>query len=110
MKQAAAPERAFYSVSTARGSRGAGFRLLNGSDLFRGGPPIFAPAPGRRGFRNSETPVFLADPNLGRIERDLEIYAGYWFVSDRMKTIVEDVDPDGFAFWQCRVQLRSGSE
>jgi hypothetical protein len=67
--------------------------------------------PGRRGFRKfSATPVFLADPRLGRTERDFEIYAGYWFISGRMKAIVEGVDPDSFAFLQCRLQLRDGSE
>jgi uncharacterized protein DUF1629 len=111
MKQAAAPERTFYSLSTARGSRGDGFRLLNGPDLFPGGLHVLAPVPGRRGFRNfSEALVFLADPRLGRIERDFEIYGGYLFISDRMKATVEGVDPDGFAFLQCRVQLRDGSE
>jgi hypothetical protein len=111
MKQASAPKRAFYSVATARGSRGAGFELLNGSDLFPDGLFVFAPSPGRRGFRKfPETPVFLADPRLGRIERDFEIDGGYWFISDRMKATVEGIDPDAFAFLQCKVQLRDGSE
>jgi hypothetical protein len=111
MKQAAAPERVFYSVATTRGARGAGFRLLNGPDLFPDGRHVLAPSPGRRGFRNfSETPAFLADPWLGRIERDFEIYGGYWFISDRMKATIEAVDPYGFAFLRCRVQLRDGSE
>ena len=111
MKQAAAHERAFYSVSTARGSRGAGFELLNGSDLFRDGLIVFAPLPRQRGFRNlPETPLFLADPRLGRIERDFEILGGYWFISDRMKATVEGIDPDAFAFLQCKLKLRDGSE
>jgi hypothetical protein len=111
MKQASAPKTAFYSVVTARGSRGTGFRLLNGPELFRDGLLVFAPSPGRRGFRNfPETPVFLADPRLGRIERDFEINGGYWFISDRMKATVEGIDPDAFAFLQCKLQLRDGSE
>jgi hypothetical protein len=111
MMQGSPPKRAFYSVATARGSRGAGFRLLNGPELFRGGPPIFVPPPRRRGFRDyAEAPVFLADPRLGRIDRDFEIDTGYWFISDRMKSVVEGVDPDAFAFLQCKVQLRDGSE
>lgn len=111
MKQASAPKRAFFSMSTSWGSKGHGFKLSNGPELFRGGPPIFVPPQGRRGIREySETPVFLADPRRGRIDRDFEIDTGYWLISDRMKAVVEGVDPDAFAFLQCKVQLRDGSE
>ena len=85
--------------------------MLNGPDLLPNGLHVLAPSPGRRGFRNfSNAPVFLADPRLGRVERDFEIYGGYWFISDRIKATVEGVDPDGFASLQCRVQQRDGSE
>jgi hypothetical protein len=73
----------FYVMEVAPASD---FRydLLNDQTLFSGGPPIFVPPPGQRGFRNyPETPVFRFD---GRITCDFELYSFYWFISDRMKT------------------------
>ena len=104
--------RRFYAVRFQVGPRGSGFRLSNDERLFSsGGPLTFVRPPGQRGFRDyPETPVFLADSKLGRTHRDFEGYSGYWFISDRMKATIERVDPDGFAFLQCKVQLRDGSE
>jgi len=110
MKRSPTKKKKFYFVTTARATKGTGYRLLNGSELFREGPPIFVPPPGRRGFRSyRETPVFLCNPRLGRIDRDFEIDTGYWFISDRMKRAIEDVDPEAFAFLKCEVQMRDGS-
>lgn len=104
-------KRKFYFVRMGRGERGSGFRLANGEELFREPPPIFAPPPGRRGFRKYDaTPIFLADPRLGMIHRDLEMDAGYWFISDRMRTVIESIDREAFAFLKCKVQMRDGSE
>jgi hypothetical protein len=111
MKQSSAKKRKYYFVTTGRAAKGTGYRLLNGSELFGGGPPIFVPPPGQRGFRNyPETPVFLADARLGRIHRDFEINTGYWFISDRMKTVIESVDPEAFASLKCKVQMHDGSD
>jgi len=55
-------------------------------------------------------PVFLADARLGLIQRDFEEYSGYWFISDRTKTVLERIDPSAFAFLECRVQLRDGAD
>jgi hypothetical protein len=101
----------FYIMTGTTTARASGFKLLNERTLFHGGPPIFAPPPGRRGFRDyPEPPVFLADARLGRIDREFEEYCGYWFVSDRMKAILEGVDPEAFAFLKCKVQLPDGTE
>jgi uncharacterized protein DUF1629 len=92
-------------------TRAGGFKLLNGETLFHGGPGIFVPPPGRRGFRNySVMPVFLCDKRLGRIDRDFEEYCGYWLITDRMKTILERVDPEGFSFLKCKIQLPDGTD
>jgi hypothetical protein len=103
--------RKFYIVSYTRATRASGFELLNGRALFQGGPPIFVPPPGHRGFRDyPETPVFLSDPRLGRIDRDFEEYCGYWFISDRMKAVLERVDAPAFTFFKCKVQLPDGTD
>jgi Protein of unknown function (DUF1629) len=106
-----AKSRKFYIVARSRGTRGSGFELLNDRALFQGGPPIFVPPPGRRGFRDyPETPVFLSDARLGRTDRDFEEYCGYWFISDRTKAVLDRVDSAAFAFLKCRVQLPDGTD
>lgn len=69
------------------------------------------PPEGRRGFRDyPEIPVFLSDPKLGRIERDFEVYCGYWFISDKMRSILQSTDPEAFAFLRCDMRLSDGQE
>jgi uncharacterized protein DUF1629 len=51
--------------------------------------------------------------SIGRTKppRDLEGgYSGYWLVSERLKRVFEDVDPDAFAFTECDYILPDGSE
>jgi Protein of unknown function (DUF1629) len=103
----------FYRVTEKIAGRGNGFELLNGRALFPEHPKAL-PSPGalhpplgQRGFREyPEMPVFLAGAKL----RDFAVYSGYWLVSDEMKTVVERIDPNAFAFLECRVQLRNGTE
>jgi len=106
-----AKKRKFYIMTRMVVSRASGFELLNERTLFQGGPPIFTSPPGRRGFREyPEVPVFLSDSRLGRTHRDFEEYHGYWFISDRMKSVLECVDPTAFEFLKCSVQLTDGRE
>jgi Protein of unknown function (DUF1629) len=103
----------FYRVTEKTAGRGSGYELLNGRALFPEHPKAL-PAPrallpplGQRGFGEyPEMPVFLAGAKI----RDFAAYSGYWLVSDRMKTVVERIDPNAFAFLKCRVQLRNGTE
>jgi hypothetical protein len=55
-----------------------------------------------------EPPRFLFDKELGHFPRDLEQCSSFWLISDRMKTVLETVDPDGFAFLRCEVWLPDG--
>jgi hypothetical protein len=106
-----AKKRKFYMVSYTMATRASGFKLLNARTLFQGGPPIFVPPPGERGFRAyPETPLFLCDARLGRTNRDFEEYCGYWFISDRMKVVLKRLDPAAFAFLKCKVQLPDGTD
>src|ERR1700722_3628874 len=103
--------RRFYAVRFQVGPRGSGFRLLNGERLFDGGPSTFVPPLGQRGFRDyPETPMFLADPKLGRTHRDFEGYSGYWFISDRMKSVLEKTDREAFAFLRCEMRSSDGQK
>jgi hypothetical protein len=106
-----AKRRTFYIMTGTTTARASGFKLLNERRLFHGGPAIFVPPPGRRGFRDyPELPVFLSDVRLGRNDRDFEEDCEYWFISDRMKAVLESVDPEAFAFLKCKVQLPDGTD
>ena len=102
-------KRKFFIVDASTASRASGFELTNGANLFTRGPPILCPPDGRRGFRDyPELPVFVADPKRGRLHWDLEVYSGYWFVSEQMKSVLQTVDPGAFTFLQCDVQSPDG--
>ena len=89
--------------------RESGFVQLNEKDLFGSGARIFVPPPGQRGFRQYPArPKFLADPKVGRVHRDFEELHDYWFISDRMKTVLERIDPEAFAFLQCDITTSNG--
>jgi len=106
-----AKKQKFYIMTGVISTRGGGLELLNGETLFHGGPPIFVPPLGRRGFRDYPVaPLFLSDKKLGRTDWDFEGYCGYWLISDRMKIVLERVDPGAFAFLKCRVELPDGSD
>jgi Protein of unknown function (DUF1629) len=111
-KSAAPKKRKIYLVRATRTTREPGWDIVNEESLFRGGPPLFMPPDGKRGFRDyPETPVFLFDSRRGRRPvRDLEEICDYWLLSDRVKGVFESVDPEAFEFLQCKVQLRDGSE
>ncbi len=88
----------------------AGFELQNLAALLDGrrvlGPPI-----GKRGFgKFEEPPRVLIDQSLGRALRDLEFYHEYWLVSEKLKLVLETVDPDGVAFVKCEVRNRNGTD
>jgi hypothetical protein len=104
-------KRKFYTVGYKIATRVSGFHLLNGGNLFKGGPPTFLPPLGQRGFRDyPERPVFLSDVKLGRLHWDIEGYSGYWLISDRMKLVLQGADPEAFAFLQCDVRTPDGKD
>src|SRR5262249_61441024 len=81
-----AKKRKFYIMTGVISTRGGGLELLNGETLFHGGPPIFVPPPGRRGFRDYPVaPLFLSDKKLGRTAWDFEGFCGYWLISHSSK-------------------------
>lgn len=42
--------------------------------------------------------------------RELEQYSGFWLVSERMKDVLEDVDPGVCAFVRCELILAGGNK
>ncbi|UGY16546.1 imm11 family protein [Bradyrhizobium septentrionale] len=89
---------------------GAGFEVQNLAALLCGrrvlGPPV-----GERGFADfDEPPRVLIAGSLGRPPRDLEMYHEYWLVSDRLKQVLEAVDPAGIACVKCAVRNCDGTD
>ena len=104
-------KRKFYIVRHRVVSNTHGFILQNKEALFQGRAPIYVDPFGPRGFRDyPEVPLFTADKRRGRIHWDLEEIPGCWFISDRMKMVLEPLDPGAFAFVKCKVQLPDGSD
>jgi Protein of unknown function (DUF1629) len=87
------------------------YKLENESFLLNG-QRLLSPPTGQRGFPEyPEPPRFLFDKRLGgHFPRDLELCHSYWLISDRMKTVLQSVDREGFAFVQCEVRLACNSE
>ena len=106
-----ARSRKFYIVDGQARSRAAGLKMVNQSEVFEFGTGLLSSVNGRRGFHDGQvTPVFLADERSGQIDRDFEIDAGYWVVTDRMKAVLEQVDPEAVTFLKCDTKLPNGAE
>jgi len=103
--------RRFYIVRTRTTSRPAGFELTNHAALFQKPDAMMMPPAGRRGFRDyPELPLFVADKK-GRLHWDLdEAVPYYWLVTEKMKSLMEALDREAFAFLQCRVQFPDGTD
>jgi len=74
-------------------------------------PPRLIVRPQEGGFPVlSEKPRIVFDRKRGKPPRDLEGgMSGYWFVSERLKQVLEKADPEGFAFVECDYILPDGS-
>ena len=88
-----------------------GFRLLNRGRIFPPERPAFWRPEGQRGFGDyPEAPAFVADRKLGPVHRDFQVYYGFWFVSERMKSFLQALDPEAFTFLRCDIQSPDGQE
>ena len=103
------PGRKFYRMTFDYNRRGKqGYFLENLLSLAPDEKVLRAPS-GRRGFPDyPEAPRFLLDGKLGRLPQDLELFHGFWLVSDRTRSVFEAVDPAGFAFLACDVRVPRG--
>lgn len=92
-----------------RGGRGHGVVFTNIGDLLY--PPRRVLRPAKGGFPQlKQAPRLVYDPAAGDPPQDLEGgMSGYWLVSDRLKSVLENVDPEGFDFVECVYTLQDGS-
>ena len=93
-----------------RGGHGHGVVFENIDQLLNPPRRILRPATG--GFPElRQKPRLVYDPAAGDPPQDLEGgLSGYWLVSDRLKSVLEGMDPEGFAFVECDYLLQDGSQ
>ncbi|HDS0949009.1 TPA: DUF1629 domain-containing protein [Stenotrophomonas maltophilia] len=74
-------------------------------------PPRLILRPDGGGFPSlHERPRIIFDTSNGPTPRDLEGgFAGYWLVSQRLRQVMEAVDPGAFEFAECDILLADGS-
>jgi hypothetical protein len=103
--------RTFYIIGLEHSIRTTPGLLVENLEALAPGVRVLHAPVGKRGFPHyPEPPRLLIDKSLGRAPLDCEIYHAYWLVSDRMKALLEDTDPEGVVFTRCETRLRDGSE
>lgn len=92
-----------------RGGKGHGVVFENEQALLT--PPRLILQPKAGGFPPlRETPRLVYHPREGVLPQDLEGgMSGYWLVSERLREVMEAVDPDAFAFADTDYRLADGS-
>jgi hypothetical protein len=93
-----------------RGGRGHGVVFENRKALLS--PPRLIVKPEEGGFPLlREVPRLLYHPSEGVPPEDLEGgMSGYWLVSERLRHVMEAVDPDAFVFAETDYRLADGSK
>lgn len=93
-----------------RGGKGHGVVFENEKALLT--PPRLILRPKTRGFPPlKEVPRLVYEPSEGVPPQDLEGgLSGYWLVSDRLRQVMEAVDPVAFAFAETDYCLADGSK
>lgn len=93
-----------------RGGKGHGVVFENRKALLT--PPRLILKPEQGGFPPlRETPHLAYQPSEGALPEDLEGgFSGYWLVSDRLRKVMEMVDPDAFEFAETDYRLADGSK
>jgi hypothetical protein len=101
--------RAFFWLTPDWRLRVYGFTIENEEKLRGPGRHSFGPEFDRRGVpAYPEPPRLLIDPKRGRPPSDCDWYGGYWIVSDKLKAVLDAVDPDACAFVKCDVRHAQG--
>ncbi|MBR0814882.1 DUF1629 domain-containing protein [Bradyrhizobium diazoefficiens] len=102
-----AKARRFYVVGLARFQTAPGWEMENLAVL-AGGRQVLIPPPGRGFVPYPETPRLVIDKSLGRAPADWELFHDYRLVSDRMKSLLEELDLEGVRFVRCETRYRDG--
>lgn len=93
-----------------RGGKGHGVVFENREALLT--PPRLILKPESGGFPSlRETPRLVYQPSEGALPQDLEGgFSGYWLVSERLRRVMDEVDPGAFAFADTDYRLADDSK
>lgn len=106
-RQIKAKERKFYVVGIG-GFRTAPACEIENLAALTGGRQVLIP-PRERGFVPfPEPPRLVIDKSLGRAPADWELFHDYRLVSERMKNLLERLDPKGVCFVRCETRYQDG--
>lgn len=104
-------ERRYFQLSLDMGIRGAPLRIwVNDEELRKGfDPDAFKPFRNLH-FRSPPKIAFDRKKGRGRVSDADTIMLGIWLVSDRLKALMERLDPEAFAFVQAEVDYSNFDE
>jgi hypothetical protein len=102
--------RTIFQIMMGGSERKPGFTIENEATLIHGrGRAILGREPDRRGFpAYPEPPRLLIDPKAGRPPSDWEYCGEFKLISDKLKTVLDALDPDGCTFLKCDVRNARG--
>lgn len=95
-------------VSFLGNGRVPGIEITNEEKLIHPGMNVIS-HPNGMPDQYPERPHLLHVPDKGGMPRDLEELAGIWIVSEPLKQLFEQIDPEAFAFVECDLSLADGS-
>jgi len=101
----------FYKLRPDARRRGPGHGVLFENEEELVSPPRLSLRPKGGGFPSlRSTPRLVHVPGSGPLPEDLEGgFSGYWLVSERLKHLMQSIDPDAFAFAETDYRLADGT-
>jgi hypothetical protein len=107
-------KRKFYrfEVDLSGGGKGHGVEIANYDALITPGLVMFAPPPPHwLGFADlPETPQLVYNRREGKMPRDHEGMGFYKLASEKLKGVLETIDPEAFVFEACDFTLPDGTK
>lgn len=102
-----AKDRKFYVVCIGGFHTAPGCEMENLAALTNGRQVLIPPR--EQGFVPfPESPRLVIDKSLGRAPADWELFHDYRLVSERMKNLLERLDPKGVRFVRCETRYQDG--
>jgi Protein of unknown function (DUF1629) len=102
------PSAKWYLMDRAFQPKALNYEVINKDKLLMG-RRIVAPDIGRTGFPPyPEIPRIQFGSKVKPTARDLEWCGSYWLISNKLKSIFHNADPEAFAFMPCETVYSNG--